>query len=34
MHIKERVNITISSIDRDVNELWLFPIFLDCVGYQ
>ena len=31
---KECVNITIPSIDHHVNELWLFPIFLDCVGYQ
>ena len=22
------------TVDRHVNELWLFPIFLDCVGYQ
>ena len=22
------------SIDRHVNELWLFSIFLDCVGYK
>ena len=28
----ESVCITIPSIDHHVNELWLFPIFLDC-GY-
>ena len=25
---------SIPSTDRHVNELWLFQIFLDCVGYQ
>ena len=31
----ECVSITISpSIDRHVNKLWLFLIFLDCVGLQ
>ena len=28
------INITIPSTDDHVSELWLFQIFLDCVGYQ
>ena len=26
--------ITIRSTERHVSELWLFKIFVDCVGYQ
>ena len=34
IHGEECLNITIPSIDRHVNELWLFPILLGWVGYQ
>ena len=32
--VKGTQTLQSSSIDRHVNELWLFQIFLDCVGYQ